>query len=962
MKKLTKLLALSGLALSLLVGCNANGGNGGNDKPGEGDVVKTLEGLEITAQPTKTSYYQGEEFDPAGLAVSAVYNTGKEALDPQAYTLSGFDSSTAGQKTITVTYEGKTQTITVNVIGKNGLSIDKEPEKYYVVGDELDLTGLVVSQLYEDGHKEALDPTSYEVSGFSSEEVGPVTVTVTYGEDTATIQMEIFAADWSSEDKADMAKYLIYEIPYYKGFELGAYAIGTETAYAQWFTATSKQPVVDDVIDDYIDILLEEKVNGDPILDDNGDPVLDDNGDPTYEQVSAWNVYEQYLTDDVDLLGFDENSDVIQFARWMNDEPAYFAFQIMSIGLDPEDHLLVAVTEAAAPLAGYGVGSGGGFYAKGVDEGEEYDMVKELDSLHIYGSMFTFGPASIAQHPINLVQYPNYDDKTVVFVESEAYWNPYIYANLYSHFYDTTCYTYSFQSRGTTAYAATDLATIKAKYDASVIDEELEDGSFSVILEQDGFALSVGYSFDSQYKTIDVQFETLSYDFLFRSDMVASEIIDNLTFEAYYAFTADGPAPIGDLDMADLLKVYPSGMTESLTLLTLFASADGLKADVEAALLETLDDRDLILVDFEDWQDMYTADATFKIGTGDQAANVSLELASVEAEYIGFTFDGPTASYVGIYYTAGANKGSLTLVEDYDFTSPTVFPARTDVEDGDYTGTWTFGSGDEMITLVIDENGFQFAGSVVTVLVEDENHNGMVLVASIGTTVGGGQVYYTLAIYTYEGVNVPYETWAEVKEAVEAELPDGVDPLPEELTHCEGVETFVLNGWDQGIDLYFDTDEHAAGSDLQADLEAGGFLVGPTINGQTVFTSPNSDYFLIVSAPEGNLITVRYTPDDPTNTLIFKAFEIAGDFDLPTFDDGYLGLDVSVNEEGVCTIRIEYEDAAAATASQGTIETSLATLGYSLEEGVYVIEGATLVLDVNENVITLTFTPTVPQE
>ena len=161
MKKLTKLLALSGLALSLLVGCNANGGNGGKDKPGEGDVVKTLEGLEITAQPTKTSYYQGEEFDPAGLAVSAVYNTGKEALDSQAYTLSGFDSSTAGQKTITVTYEGKTQTITVNVIGKNGLSIDKEPEKYYVVGDELDLEGLVVNAFYSD--ETANQITDYEV-------------------------------------------------------------------------------------------------------------------------------------------------------------------------------------------------------------------------------------------------------------------------------------------------------------------------------------------------------------------------------------------------------------------------------------------------------------------------------------------------------------------------------------------------------------------------------------------------------------------------------------------------------------------------------------------------------------------------------------------------------------------------------------------------------------------------------
>lgn len=66
-----------------------------------------LESIEVTA-PEKTEYKVGEELDLTGMTVTAVYSDGTKAAVTEGYTVSGFDSETAGTKDITVTYEGKT--------------------------------------------------------------------------------------------------------------------------------------------------------------------------------------------------------------------------------------------------------------------------------------------------------------------------------------------------------------------------------------------------------------------------------------------------------------------------------------------------------------------------------------------------------------------------------------------------------------------------------------------------------------------------------------------------------------------------------------------------------------------------------------------------------------------------------------------------------------------------------------
>ena len=138
--------------------------------------VTSLESITVSG-PTKTQYEIGDELDLTGLVVTAHYSDGSEAA-VEDYEVSGFDSSTAGEKTITVTYQDKTTTFTVNVkeaapvVTLESITVSGPTKTEYEIGDELDLTGLVVTAHYSDGNEKVLSAGDYEVSGFDSSTAG----------------------------------------------------------------------------------------------------------------------------------------------------------------------------------------------------------------------------------------------------------------------------------------------------------------------------------------------------------------------------------------------------------------------------------------------------------------------------------------------------------------------------------------------------------------------------------------------------------------------------------------------------------------------------------------------------------------------------------------------------------------------------------------------------------------------
>ena len=121
---------------------------------------KILEKIEVTTNPNKTEYEEGEKFDKTGMVVTAVYSdNSKETVTDYTYTPTG--SLTANDKRVIITYKGKTTTISISVkkIEKvlERLEITAPPSKTtYKEGEKFDSTGMVVTAIYSDGTREII--------------------------------------------------------------------------------------------------------------------------------------------------------------------------------------------------------------------------------------------------------------------------------------------------------------------------------------------------------------------------------------------------------------------------------------------------------------------------------------------------------------------------------------------------------------------------------------------------------------------------------------------------------------------------------------------------------------------------------------------------------------------------------------------------------------------------------------
>ena len=109
--------------------------------------------IEITTPPSKTTYFKDDLIDLTGMVVTGTYTDGTtENITSQcAYTPTG--ALTMNDTAITVRYNGFTTStpITVTNFAPVSISIESLPEKtQYLVGDSLDLTGLVAKVTFND--------------------------------------------------------------------------------------------------------------------------------------------------------------------------------------------------------------------------------------------------------------------------------------------------------------------------------------------------------------------------------------------------------------------------------------------------------------------------------------------------------------------------------------------------------------------------------------------------------------------------------------------------------------------------------------------------------------------------------------------------------------------------------------------------------------------------------------------
>lgn len=95
---------------------------------GKPEVVKTVDHIEITKEPNKTTYNAGDKFDPAGMEVTAHYTDGTTAvLSRDQYVIFYGDKLTKGQATVTIQYDDGS--------GNSGINVDQKITVGPYVGD-----------------------------------------------------------------------------------------------------------------------------------------------------------------------------------------------------------------------------------------------------------------------------------------------------------------------------------------------------------------------------------------------------------------------------------------------------------------------------------------------------------------------------------------------------------------------------------------------------------------------------------------------------------------------------------------------------------------------------------------------------------------------------------------------------------------------------------------------------------
>ena len=145
---------------------------------------KKIDTIEFNEVPSKTNYFLGDDFKVDGsITVYYVDNT-SENIDITKNMLSGYDLSSTGEQTVTVTYRNKTLTYNINVTVKPkvvDVSLITLPDKTeFVRGTKPDYTGGLVRITYDNGTIEFVSLTPSNITGVDINNSGTYDATYTY--------------------------------------------------------------------------------------------------------------------------------------------------------------------------------------------------------------------------------------------------------------------------------------------------------------------------------------------------------------------------------------------------------------------------------------------------------------------------------------------------------------------------------------------------------------------------------------------------------------------------------------------------------------------------------------------------------------------------------------------------------------------------------------------------------------
>ncbi len=145
----------------------------------------TVTNLSIETPPTKLQYFEGENFDTVGMVIKATYKNGTTKIITD-YTISDGNNLEANQTEVTISYEGLVvkQNITVIANPLLEINITKASNKVnYVVGQDFDNTGMIVTGTYQNGVSQEI--LNYIVENGTNLTKEQTSVTIKYKDKTA---------------------------------------------------------------------------------------------------------------------------------------------------------------------------------------------------------------------------------------------------------------------------------------------------------------------------------------------------------------------------------------------------------------------------------------------------------------------------------------------------------------------------------------------------------------------------------------------------------------------------------------------------------------------------------------------------------------------------------------------------------------------------------------------------------
>ncbi len=215
---------------------------------------KVLESIIIKTAPKKTAYKAGENFDPAGMVVTANYSD-KSSQTVTDYTVKDGKNLTAGKTSVTISYtdNGVTKTVSqpITVESKSRtllrINVKTAPNKTkYLPGEKFDATGMVITAYYSDDT--SLNLKYYTIVDGDKLKAGQTVVIISYSEDGVT-KTATQAITVAAESKT-LSKISIKSAPsktkYIQGQNFDASGMVVVAAYTDGTTATVTDYTVTD--------------------------------------------------------------------------------------------------------------------------------------------------------------------------------------------------------------------------------------------------------------------------------------------------------------------------------------------------------------------------------------------------------------------------------------------------------------------------------------------------------------------------------------------------------------------------------------------------------------------------------------------------------------------------------------------------------------------------------------------